>query len=106
MYELLLGITPFRDFKGQLSHGEVGNSSSHVNVEVDARERLFNRIREGRLSFTIPVHRLPLHTRPCAGLTEGTKNMVRSLLCVDPLRRLTCRQLLQSDWLVDVSIHT
>ena len=66
---------------------------------MDARMRLFTRIKEGKITFSIPPSRLPSNVTPKGSLSSDTINLIRRLVCVHVDKRMTATQVLQEDWL-------
>jgi calcium/calmodulin-dependent protein kinase I len=72
LYVLLCGSTPFMD---------------------DNQERMFDRIKRGHVQFTPAKHWE-------TNVSEDAKDLIRKLLVVEPDKRLTAAQALQSKWMM------
>lgn len=73
---------------------------SPAEAAQEARERLFARVKEGRISFSIPPSRLPANITPRASLSTDVKDLIRRLVCVDVDQRMAAAQVLHDGWLM------
>ena len=69
---------------------------------VDSQSEFF-RSAEAALLQMIVRGRYRFHSHSWARISDEAKDFVRSLMCVDPSKRVTCEEALQHPWL---RLHT
>ena len=71
-------------------------------MSVDSQSEFF-RSAEAALLQMIVRGRYRFHSHSWARISDEAKDFVRSLMCVDPTKRVTCEEALQHPWL---RLHT